>query len=72
MEIRSVEILGMCITQKYGALTTGDQLIDIDADFAKHLVEECKAAKYIDEPAPETEKPAKKTAKKAHNGLSRE
>ena len=44
-----VEILGQVITHQYGVLSTGD-VLRTDAAFAKHLVEDCGAAKYRTEP----------------------
>lgn len=41
-----VEITGMVITNRYGALSSGT-VLRTDAAFAKHLVEDCGAAKYI-------------------------
>ncbi len=40
-----VEILGCVMTAQYGTLSTGDLLRTSEA-FAKHLVEDCAAAKY--------------------------
>ena len=40
-----VEILGQVITSQYGTLNTGDILRTNEA-FAKHLVDDCAAAKY--------------------------
>ena len=45
MEQIEVEILGQVITTRYGTLNTGD-ILRTDADFAKHLVDDCNAAKY--------------------------
>lgn len=45
MEQIEVEILGQVITARYGVLKTGD-ILRTDADFAKHLVDDCGAAKY--------------------------
>lgn len=45
MEQVEVEILGQVITARYGVLKTGD-ILRTDADFAKHLVDDCSAAKY--------------------------
>lgn len=44
-----VEITGMVITARYGSLETGT-VLRTDHAFAKHLVEECGAAKWIDAP----------------------
>jgi hypothetical protein len=46
MEIVQVEITGMVMTNRYGTLSSGD-VLRTDPVFAKHLVEECGAAKYI-------------------------
>lgn len=46
-----VEILGQAITAQYGTLNTGD-ILRTDAEFARHLVEDCKAAKYRGKAAP--------------------
>lgn len=70
MELVEVEITSQAITAKYGTLSTGD-ILRTDAEFAKHLVEDCGAAKYrgappaaaVTESAPE-EKPAAKPGKK--------
>jgi hypothetical protein len=40
-----VEILGQVITHQYGTLNTGD-VLRTSAEFAKHLVDDCGAAKY--------------------------
>lgn len=40
-----VEITGQAITARYGTLNTGD-ILRTDAEFARHLVEDCSAAKY--------------------------
>jgi hypothetical protein len=45
MELVEVEITGQAITARYGTLNTGD-ILRTDAEFAKHLVEDCAAAKY--------------------------
>ena len=61
-----VEITGQAVTQ-YGTHRTGD-ILNVDEAFARHLVEDAQAAKYITEPAKEkaeakaeakTEAPAK-------------
>ncbi|MDH6185487.1 hypothetical protein [Polaromonas sp. CG_23.6] len=54
MELVEVEITGQAITARYGTLNTGD-ILRTDAEFAKHLVEDCAAAKYT------TAKPVKQT-----------
>lgn len=45
MELVEVEIIGQAITARYGTLNTGD-ILRTDAEFARHLVEDCSAAKY--------------------------
>lgn len=60
MEQIEVEILGQVITARYGVLKTGD-VLRTDADFAKHLVDDCGAAKYT---AAKSEKDAAKDAAK--------
>jgi len=66
-----VEITGMVMTAQYGTLQTGAVLYT-DAAFAKHLVEDCGAAKYRTAHAPEAPSapaklaaPAKSAAKKS-------
>ena len=60
-----VEIAGMVITARYGSLSSGT-LLRTDAAFAKHLVEECGAAKYVKPPVvePVVEPVGKKPNKK--------
>jgi hypothetical protein len=41
-----VEITGLVSTSRYGNLTPGT-ILRTDPDFAKHLVEEAGAAKYV-------------------------
>ena len=45
MELVQVEILCTTITARYGTLNGGD-LLRTDAEYAKHLVDDCGAAKY--------------------------
>lgn len=45
-ELVQVKIKGTVVTSRYGSLSTGD-LLRTDAEFAKHLVEECGAADYV-------------------------
>jgi len=52
-----VEILGQVITHQYGTLNTGD-VLRTDAAFAKHLVEDCGAAKYRNPPTEAAADPA--------------
>ncbi|MCE3605827.1 hypothetical protein LXA47_19780 [Massilia sp. P8910] len=51
MELVEVEILGMTITQQYGTLAGGD-VLRTSPEFARHLVEDCGAAKYRAGPKP--------------------
>ena len=44
-----VEILGIVVTHQYGTLNTGD-VLRTDPAFARHLVEDCGAAKYRTQP----------------------
>lgn len=46
MELIQVKIKGTVVTQRYGTLTSGD-LLRTDVEFAKHLVEDCGAAEYM-------------------------
>lgn len=46
MELVRVKIIGMVLTSRYGTLSAGDELTT-DAGFAKHLVEDCRAAEYV-------------------------
>lgn len=59
MDLVQVKIIGQAITSRYGTLNTGD-ILRTDAAFAKHLVEDCAAAEYID--AQKTEEPEVKPA----------
>lgn len=45
MDQVQVEITGLAITSRYGTLTTGT-LLNTDAAYAKHLVEDAVCAKY--------------------------
>jgi len=56
-----VEILCTTITQQYGALKQGD-ILTTNQVFAKHLVEDCKAAKYC-VPQADAEEASQKQAK---------
>ncbi len=44
-----VKIKTTVITSQYGTLLTGDELTT-NAEFAKHLVDDCNAAEYITKP----------------------
>ena len=68
-----IEILGTAITATHGTLTPG-VIINVDEKFARHLVNACQVAKYLDviEPTdtkqPETpadKKTTRKTPKQA-------
>jgi hypothetical protein len=65
MELVEVEIVGQVVTAQYGTLNTGD-ILRANADFARHLVEDCGAAQYVKiAPAVEPEqKPAKQSKAK--------
>jgi hypothetical protein len=63
MDLVSITIRGTVITSRYGVLSSGD-VLRTDAEYARHLVEDCKAAEYAaaksdaeDEPkaAPQTQ-----------------
>lgn len=41
-----VEIMGCVVTAQYGTLKSGD-ILRTDNNFAQHLVNDCKAAKYV-------------------------
>ena len=63
----TVKITGTVITQRYGALSAGD-IVRTDEAFARHLVEDCHAGKYLEPAAAvavDVEKPAKSTRRKA-------
>lgn len=67
MELVRVKITATVITQRYGTLGPGDML-NTDLAFAKHLVDDCRAAKFVDSAAaktdePQTRKPANKAKK---------
>lgn len=65
MELVRVKITATVITARYGALSPGD-VLNTDLPFAKHLVDDCKAARFVDAVATEsTSKPARKPARKA-------
>lgn len=63
MEQVQVKITAMVMTNRYGTLSNGD-VLRTDAEFAKHLVDECGAAEYLPATVLPVEKtPAKKFAK---------
>lgn len=49
MDLVQVKIRTTVITHRYGTLSTGD-ILRTDAAYAKHLVEDCGAADYMDAP----------------------
>lgn len=51
-----VEILVLTITHQYGALAAGD-ILRTSAEFAAHLVDDCKAAKYTASSIPAEDPP---------------
>lgn len=65
MELIEVEILTQAVTAQYGTLKTGD-ILRTDAAFAKHLVEDAFAAKYVGaRPTPEKPTAEKQEVKAA-------
>lgn len=64
MEQVEVEITGQAITAQYGTLSTGT-ILRTTAEFAKHLVEDCNAAKYTGKKSAEAVKPAEAPAEVA-------
>ncbi len=54
-----IEILGQAITRSHGTLSTGD-ILNVSEEFAEHLVNQCRVAKYLDtKPATEANQPEK-------------
>jgi hypothetical protein len=47
MHIVQIKITKTAVTARYGTLSPGD-LLRTDAGFARHLVVDCKAAKYVE------------------------
>lgn len=47
--MKKVKIKATTITQQYGVLQDGD-ILNCSDEFAKHLVEECKAGDYLEVP----------------------
>ena len=45
MELVEIEILGMAITHDHGTLGEGD-VLRTSPEFARHLIEDCKVARY--------------------------
>jgi hypothetical protein len=67
MQLVEVEILTMAITAQYGILLPG-AILRTSPEFAKHLVEDASAAKYVkalDKAEKTIEKADEKPAKKA-------
>ncbi|NHZ93540.1 hypothetical protein F2P45_31740 [Massilia sp. CCM 8733] len=54
MKLVEIEILGMAITHDHGTLGQGD-VLRTSPEFARHLVDDCKVAKYSKAKAPEPE-----------------
>jgi len=63
----ALKIRRTVITARYGTLASGD-ILRTDEAFARHLVEDCDAASYLETPAAATavnpEKPAKTPRRK--------
>jgi hypothetical protein len=64
MEQVQVKILCQVVTAAHGTLNTG-AMLRTDAAFAKHLVEDCKAAEYVKAPAAAPKNPAETSKPKA-------
>lgn len=64
-----IRIKGMVLTSQYGTLSDGT-LLRCSQEYARHLVEDCKAAEYVnaspkaDEATPEEKTPAKEKTRK--------
>ena len=61
MNLVEIQITATVVTARYGTLSHGD-LLRTDAAFARHLVEDCAAAEYIQ---PKPAAPKRRRAKKA-------
>ena len=57
-ELIEIKITALVVTARYGALSPGD-LLRTDAAFARHLVEDCAAAKYQDPRPDRFQKPVR-------------
>ena len=55
-----VKIIQTVVTAQFGTLVSGDVLVT-DSAFAKHLVDDCKAAEFITAPDGESKRAAVKT-----------
>lgn len=60
----AVKIRGIVATQQYGELGDGDVLYT-DAAFARHLVEDCAAAEYVESQAKAAEEKPVRAKRKA-------
>jgi hypothetical protein len=65
-----VEILGIVVTHQYGTLNTGD-VLRTDPAFARHLVEDCGAAKYRAQSEEASAEPAADTAAEVAPSLAK-
>jgi hypothetical protein len=54
MNLVSLKIRGTVVTSRYGVLSSGD-VLRTDAEYARHLVDECKAAEYAEATPAEAE-----------------
>jgi hypothetical protein len=63
-ELVELKITATVITSRYGSLGPGD-LLRTDAAFARHLVEECSAARYVNSGSPAAKEPDGKSAPSA-------
>lgn len=64
MELVQVRIKRLVITQRYGTLSSND-LLRTDAAFARHLVEDCAAAEYVQPIKPRTKPTRRRPAKRS-------
>lgn len=62
-EVVKVKIKGTVVTAQYGTLTSGE-ILRTSGEFAKHLVEQCNAAEYLDNKQAGSESAEKNTNKK--------
>lgn len=58
MELVQLKITASLDTSRYGAMSYGD-ILRTDAAYAKHLVDDCKAAVYMQEQATPEPQPVK-------------
>jgi hypothetical protein len=56
MNLVTLTIRGTVVTSRYGVLASGD-VLRTDAEYARHLVEDCKAAEYADAKRAEADEP---------------